>query len=244
MHLGLCDDQGAELRNLIELVESYGEQRHRKLTFEAFQDPSLLLNRVALGQFDLLISDVVMPAMTGLSLAEAVRKLDSNLPIIFLTSSADFAVASYRVQVQDYLLKPIKQEEFFSSLDRQIQKLIQADKKISLRTKVGVVRIPVSHIVCAEAVGRRILVNQIDGAVIEVLNTLYELEEMLAEQSYFYRPHRSYLVNLRCIQRLDRDGLYTTIGKSIPVSRNNMAKLREDYMAYMLSDLMDEVHDS
>lgn len=67
--------------------------------------------------FDILFLDILMPGVNGIDTASEIRKLDNNIKIIFLTSSAEFAVQSYTVGAYFYQLKPIWKESFFRLMD-------------------------------------------------------------------------------------------------------------------------------
>lgn len=240
MHLALCDDDGQSLAALIALVQQYKEQHCLYLSYEAFSSPAALLERMQKSHFDLLILDVVMPQKTGIDLAVEIRGWNHEIPIIFLTSAPEFAVASYRVQAQDYLLKPVDKTIFFVSLDRQIQRLQQQERRILIHTTRGMLQIPISSIVYLESTNRKLAVVQVDGTVTETTQTMSDMEQVLLQHPQFNRPHRSYLVNLHYVKSVEKDGLCTVSNAFIPVARGNMAKLRNQYMNTLLLDEQDE----
>ena len=71
-------------------------------------------------RFDILLLDVIMPGENGIDAAREIRRYDNNVKIIFLTSSAEFAVESYTVGAYFYQLKPIWEESFFRLMDSVI----------------------------------------------------------------------------------------------------------------------------
>ena len=108
MHLALCDDDITELSRLISLLEDYGAQREISVTYEAFHNATELIEALGKRRFDLLLLDILMPGLTGIEAAKEIRQTGSQLPIIFLTSSREFAVESYRVSAEDYIMKPAR----------------------------------------------------------------------------------------------------------------------------------------
>ncbi len=234
MHLALCDDEQPTLDVLVQLVEAYHTEHCPSLTYQAFTDPTVLSECLAQSHFDLLIVDIMMPKKTGLDVATELRAYNEQMPIIFLTSSPEFALASYRVHAQDYLLKPVAQADFFASLDRQLQLLAQQESRLLLQTAQGVFQLPIASIVYIEALNHKMRFVQTDGSTIETADTISSIEERLAQYSYFTRPHRSYLVNLRHTKELTKHGLYTNTGVCIPVARGNFNKLKEQYMNNLL----------
>ncbi len=175
-----------------------------------------------------------MPKKTGLDLAAEVRARGDDLPIIFLTSSPEFAVQSYRVQIQDYLLKPVTQTDFFASLHRQMQRISQHERHLLLQTASGLFHMPVSHIVYMEALNHKLRFVQTNGSSIDTADTISSIAESLVPYKYFVRPHRSYLVNLRQVKSLEKNGLYTKTGTFIPIARGNFNKIKSQSMDTLL----------
>jgi len=65
--------------------------------------------------FDLIVSDIMMPGIDGYEFAKTVRRLDENIPILFMTARDDFASKQkgYRIGIDDYMIKPVDLDELF-----------------------------------------------------------------------------------------------------------------------------------
>ena len=81
---------------------------------------------------DVLLLDVIMPGENGISAAREIREYDRNVKIIFLTSSAEYAVQSYTVDAYYYQLKPIREETFFQVLDSVLDECCRSAENLSL----------------------------------------------------------------------------------------------------------------
>ena len=127
MHIAVCDDDQNELSRVSSLLEDYRRERGGYLTYETFHSATELLETMRSRRYDLLLLDIFMPGVTGMEAAGEIRLTDGELPIVFLTSSREFAVESYRVNAVDYLLKPARQDTIFSLLDRLFARLCQED---------------------------------------------------------------------------------------------------------------------
>ncbi|WP_306472654.1 LytR/AlgR family response regulator transcription factor [Acetivibrio thermocellus] len=79
-------------------------------------------------QFDIYCLDIMMPGFTGIDLANEIRGSDKTAPILFFTSSAEFALESYSVRAADYVLKPVSKEKLFLTFDELLEQ-IEAQKK-------------------------------------------------------------------------------------------------------------------
>ena len=91
--IAFCDDDMEVLHQMNELLDRYRVERNEDITYAAFQSPFELLTEIEKGiRPDILFLDVVMPGQNGMDVAKEIRQYDTNMKIIFLTSSPEFAV--------------------------------------------------------------------------------------------------------------------------------------------------------
>ena len=118
LKIAFCDDETQETRRLEALLEEYAADRGQDFAHTSYQSPVELMAEVEKGtRFDIILLDVLMPGENGMAAAREIREYDSNVKIIFLTSSTEFAVESYAVDAWYYQLKPIRREDFFRLMD-------------------------------------------------------------------------------------------------------------------------------
>ena len=116
--VAFCDDDLSILNEINVLLDKYRVERNRDIRYAAFQSPLELLAEIEKGmRFDILFLDVIMPGENGIEVAREIRKFDTNVKIVFLTSSEEFAVQSYTVGAYFYQLKPIWEESFYRLMD-------------------------------------------------------------------------------------------------------------------------------
>ena len=100
------------------MLEEYAADRGQDFAHTSYQSPVELMAEVEKGtRFDIILLDVLMPGENGMAAPREIREYDSNVKIIFLTSSTEFAVESYAVDAWYYQLKPIRREDFFRLMD-------------------------------------------------------------------------------------------------------------------------------
>ena len=110
MHLALCDDEQYQLDHIVTLLEEYREKALPSLRWTTFLTGGALLTAMEQGQhFDAALLDIFMRDLNGMEVARYIRSIDSSIRLLFITSSSDFAVESYRVDASDYLLKPMRE---------------------------------------------------------------------------------------------------------------------------------------
>ncbi len=235
MHIAVCDDNTDELSRISLLLEDYRTKRDYPITYETFRSAAKLLDAMPARRFDLLLLDIMMPGFTGMDAARELRLSGNDIPIVFLTSSREFAVESYRVKAENYVIKPAIPDEIFPILDRQRAKLTQGQAFLILKTKSGLTKMPLSNIVYVEVINRKLQFNLVGGEVREAYGYLADYEDTLLGDPVFYKPHRSYVVNLNQVSDLGKAGFVTITGKTVPVARDAFTKAKTVYMKHLLT---------
>lgn len=125
-----CDDDLSVLNELHVLMDNYRVERNQEITYTAFHSPLELIAQIEKGmRFDILFLDVLMPGVNGIETAQEIREYDSAMKIIFLTSSAEYAVESYTVNAYFYQLKPIWPESFYRLMDSVLKECAQEQRR-------------------------------------------------------------------------------------------------------------------
>ncbi|MEE0242114.1 MAG: GHKL domain-containing protein [Faecalibacterium prausnitzii] len=116
--IAFCDDDAALLHQMQDFLEQYRTLRGVQLELTPYTKPMELLADIETGvRFDVLFLDVLMPGINGIDAAREIRRYDTAVQIIFVTSSSEFAVQSYVVGAYYYQLKPIWKDSFFRLTD-------------------------------------------------------------------------------------------------------------------------------
>jgi len=195
-------------------------------------------------QPDLIILDVQMPKINGF---EMLEMLDKAPAVIFATAFDEFAIKAFESNAVDYLLKPFSEERFTSAIKKafnrsahetegQVQSLLQESNKtaeaaphIVVRNQSEINIIPLEHIHYLEAYDDYVKIFTADNYYLKK-QTLSYYEQSL-DPSKFFRLHRSFMISLRELQRIEpmEKNTYVAVlrsGKKIPVSRNSYTELK------------------
>ena len=232
--IAFCDDELSVLNELRILLDRYRLERNQEIEYTLFQSPLELLAEIERGtRFDILFLDVIMPGETGIDAAAEIRNYDSNVKIIFLTSSPEYAVQSYTVGAYFYQLKPIWAESFFRLMDSVIStcEKEQADSLV-LRCKNGITRIELRNLEYCEVIHRTLFIHLASGKVLESIGTMDDLCLKLEPRGGFLRPHRSYLINLDYIKSLSYRSITMACLAEIPLSRGKYHEVKDAYLEY------------
>lgn len=235
MYIAACDDQFHELDSVICLLDRWRVKRDAALQYKVFQSAVELLDAAEKEHFTLYLLDVMMPGMDGMAAAREIRSLDETAEIVFLTSSTDFAYASYGVRALDYLLKPIQPEKLYGVLDRILFREEEPRDDLLLKCGAALVRIPYSRLSHVEVINKRLFYYLTDGTVKEVTGRMKDCENVLLARPEFKRIHRSFIVNLLNVTELSPSMAKTVTGQVLPVARGLHRDLEKDYVNLLFS---------
>lgn len=230
MYIAICDDQVSQIEILTKLLNRYQQERKTTLRFKIFQSAYELLEAAQKERFTLYLLDVMMPGIDGLAAAREIRNTDNDSPIVFLTSSPNFAYESYSVHAFDYLLKPITEDTLFGVLDKLVVEKEKAHECLTLKCGTSLVRVPFSQLVYVEINGKHLYFSLTDNTEHKVFGTLKDYANTLLSRPEFMQIHRSYIVNMYQVAELFPNNVKTFTEKNLPVSRLTYPKLQKDYM--------------
>jgi two-component system LytT family response regulator len=199
---------------------------------------------------DVVFLDVEMPRMNGFEMLERLPQI--NFHLIFVTSYDAYALKAIRFSAIDYLLKPINRDELKAAVEKvtnrmqvplpeqlkiileKMQHPVASTDRIALPTLEGLQMLPIDSIISCEADDNYTTLHLKGNKKIVVSSTLKVIEELLEDHS-FVRIHRSYLVNLKEIEKyVKADGGYVVMsdGSEILISRNKKEELLKQLLPY------------
>ena len=242
MKVAICDDESLCRGKVLDIAADYAEERQDKdIRFEVFSQPETLLDAVrAGGSFDIYILDIVMPGMNGIQLGQALRSAGVDSKIIYLTSSSEYALASFRVRAFDYLLKPIDRKAFYAVMDEAISSIsIKKDKVLVVKTKESNARITFDSILYAERSGRAVIYHLVGGRTVEstTLRTTFTdaVRELLADKR-FVLCGASMAANMHYITTVESEGVIFTDSCRVHLGKKACRELRTTWSNYWITE--------
>lgn len=174
----IVDDEPLERAVIRYLLEQYGFS----LNIYESENGIAAFNLLQKEPMDILFSDIKMPLMNGLELAERSQKLYPNIQIIFFSSYQDFSYVKKALSLNatNYILKPIDPEEFKNTMQKVLSN-IQTLELESLKMR--------SHLYVTQ---NHILYKLINNTSVEQLKTLYPQLDL----TFIYDCHRLFLIQL------------------------------------------------
>ena len=229
-----CDDDISLLNEAQGFLDRYRRERGREIVHTVFRSPVDLLAEIEQGvRFDVLFLDILMPGQNGIETAAEIRGHDKNVKIIFLTTSAEFAVESYEVEAYFYQLKPLRWEGFSRVMDSALEKCDrEREQGILLDCKSGITCLDPDRLEFCEVVHRTLLFHLSSGKVLESTGSMDELSHRLMPYGCFLRPHRSYLVHLGYVRSISYRAVTMASMAEIPIPRGKYNEIKDAFLEY------------
>ncbi|WP_458628936.1 LytR/AlgR family response regulator transcription factor [Winogradskyella sp. PC D3.3] len=182
--------------------------------------------------------DIEMPEHSGLEIFDFIEQ--HNFEIIFTTAYSEYAIKAFELAAVDYLLKPLRIDKLTEAIKKAVESLGRSHinikleelqkslksanfKKIGLPVADGIKFVNFEDIILLKADGMYTKVSIQNASEILISKPLKHFETLLDKISTFYRPHRSYIINLKYIQEYSKkDGGYIIMdnGETVSVSKD------------------------
>lgn len=232
MRFAVCDDSPTFLHNAADLIKKWCDESNVQAEIILCENGDELLAQQK--QLDMVFLDIIMPLFNGMDTARELRKKDTAVKIVFLTSSPEFALESYDVGASGYLLKPVDYKKIKYILDKCVRDATTEKENIIVKTAFGYQKIFFSDIEYAEAQNKKVIFYLKIGKSIESAQPLHSFEDKFTDG--FFKCHRSYLVNLSNVDHFNSSEIITSSGRSIPIARGFAKPFKDAYFALMFKE--------
>jgi two-component system LytT family response regulator len=249
MNVLIIDDE-SKARSLLSTI-----LKECTIELTTLLEASTLLEGIELiknNKIDVLFLDIEMPQHSGLELFDFIPVESVNFEIIFTTAYSEYAIKAFEFSAIDYLLKPLRPNKVKEALEKASKSLSQnqlqqrllelknslsSDKfsKLALPVEDGVLFIKLDEIYFLEADAMYTNFHLTKNRKILISKPMKYFSDLLESKELFYKPHRSYLVNLKYLQKVvKKDGTYIEMENEmrIPVSKE-----KRDELISLLQDL-------
>lgn len=163
---------------------------------------------------EIVLVDISMPVLNGIEAVKVCHEVFPSLQVIFTTGHDEFAVEAFNISATDYIVKPIERTRLFMALEKakksvQLQKKLalnqirKSSNKLAIKSNNTFIYLAIDDIIYIEKEGRKTILHTSNDRF-ETTEALQDLEGKLPES--FYKTHRSYLVNLTKIIKIESSG--------------------------------------
>ncbi len=227
----LVEDEAEEAQRLSELLRRYG-QAHG-VEFKITWHTSAMEMLSDKGHYDLCLLDIEMPGINGMEAAQLLRTFDQDIPIIFVTNLAKYAVKGYEVGAIGFILKPVTYGNLKLSLDRALRAVNQATgRTVTVTTEDGIRVIPLRDLVYIEVTKHRLTYHLVDDDPIDARGSLVQIEEELSDAP-IVRVSKSCLANMDKISLVRSAEIQMCDGSLLRVSRTHKREVVDKVTDYL-----------
>ncbi len=232
MNICIVEDEKEQAQLLANYIKRYEEASKRQLHVTWLSDGMDIVDEYK-GQFDIILLDIQMKHLDGMSAAEKIRQVDSDVVIIFITSTVQYAVQGYAVDALGYVLKPVPYVAFAQLLEKALSRL-ESRKKASIQISVDekTRKIDCDTILYIESQRNNVLIHTENEDYITV-GPLKRFDEMLGTKG-FSKCHNAYLVNLAKVEAVTKDEVLLATGIQLPISRAR----KKEFLAELAKDII------
>lgn len=232
-HVAVCDDEAFAASSIAQAAEHNLGRLGAEAQIESFNSADALAKRLDDVSFDLILLDIEMPGVDGITFARALRETGAKTEIVFVSNSEDRVFESLPLRPLSFVRKSHFSEDMAAAMAAFVKawKTRKSDRVITVKMAHSMGTFSVDEILYIEARGRDKIVHMQGGRTETVLVTLDELGEKL-EPLGFCRVHKGFIVNFAHVDQLSSKGLQ--VGEElIPISRSKVADVKLTYMEFL-----------
>lgn len=232
IRIALVEDDATYREELTQYLRTYEQESNEKFHITAFTDGDEIVEGYK-ADYDIILMDIEMTFLDGMTAAERIRQADSEVVIIFITNMPQFVMKGYTVDALDYVLKPISYFAFSQRIDRALTRMRKrTGKYISIPIKGGIQKLETARITYIEVQNHDLIYHTTKGEHYSK-GSMKEVEEYLKEEPFF-RCNKCYLINLEYVDSVQNNDV-TVAGETVQVSRSRRKSLLD-----VLNDYMNE----
>ncbi|MGL5378851.1 LytR/AlgR family response regulator transcription factor [Clostridium sp.] len=230
--IAICDDEDIFINKYMKIISNIKKNKNYGIEIFTFNSGEELLKYIFINKvkFDLVFLDIIMKEINGIETARKIKEIYELTEIVLLTSSKEYALDAYDVKVFNYIIKSSQQLE--SKINEAIKHCYsKINDYIIINNKSSIEKIEICKIVYIESNKRKLIITTTDSKheIYEKLDNIYNKIENYG----FIKTHKSYIINMNFIKRIDSKEVITTKEEVIPISRGNSSTVKEKFMKYL-----------
>ncbi len=200
LRLAIVDDDGGYRKEIRALLEKYEAEYGEQFQMSEYTDGDELLEGYK-PELDIILLDIEMEFVDGMTAAGRIREVDQDVIIIFITNMPQYAISGYQVGALDYILKPLSYYAFSQTMKRAIGRRKVSEKRYIVAGERGIKqKIDASEIYYVEVINHDLIFHTRHGNI-NAKGTMRETIKEL-EGLDFFQCNKGYLVNLEFVDAI------------------------------------------
>lgn len=225
--IAVCDDEEAVSEQVTNLIAEWNPA----VDVVCFSSGEALLENYQ--SYEAVFLDIDMAGMNGIETGKAIRRLDKDTKIVYLTAYRDYVSGAFGVHAFQYLLKPVNKKAIWNVLEEIFRYMKSAEKKIILdfHTVDGALCLPVESIYFFEYENRKIRIVT-DKEQYYMADKIGNVAKRMTEFG-FSMPHQSFVVNMFHVKNVKNQQIFLDNGMEIPLSQKKQKTWKQELMEYL-----------
>ncbi len=227
------EDEVSQAELLTDYINKYAAKSHQQFSVTHLPDGIDLVDDYK-SQFDIILLDIQMKHLDGMTAAEKIRKLDEDVVIIFITSTVQYAVQGYAVDALGYVLKPVPYLQFEQLFEKAITRVKAKQEKVYIKVTVDdkQLKLDCETVSYIESQRNNVILHCTEADYVTA-GPLKRFEEMLGTHG-FSKCHNAYVVNLSYVEAVQKEEVLLSGGITLPISRAR----KKEFMMALTEDIL------
>lgn len=232
LQIAICDDESYYREKLQSLVQAYLDRRHLSGALSFFASGEEFLSQSANNvKYDIVFMDISMNELSGIETAMRMRSFHSDTHLVFVTAFMDYALEGYKANAIRYIMKDSLDVSVEECMDAILRKMRTA--KVAFSFMEGERKLYTDNILYIESSKHKSIFHYMETDLIhyQLYSRLDAVEQKLSGYG-FLRIHKSYLVNMKHIFRINNYTAYLDTGAELPIPRSRFRAAKEAFVTY------------
>lgn len=233
IYLALCDDEERSLAVLKKRVDALLREHGIHAEITGYSQSRLLQYEIEEGKhFDLVLSDIEMPCIDGMQLAEYIKKHLPEALIIFITSHMKYVIDAFELSIFRYVPKNSMDSRFSHALLDAVKMIeTRSDQTYCIDMPTRMEKIPYRKIRYIERDGKNSVINLTDGSAAKVRKSLSNVSKELDSEDFVFIDRGS-IVNIQHIMKIINGCVELEGGVRLFASRARLDELKKRVSAF------------
>ena len=226
LNIAICDDEIVLANEIEQIILMFAHNTQESINVDVFYTGDDLMDSLNNNVYDMIFLDIELGNTTGIDLGNKIRNefCDYTCKIVFISAKTGYEMQLFDIQPLNFLVKPISSIDLERCLKLVIKILEKENTIFEYKSNYQLNRVKIKDILYFESYLKKIKIVTINHE--DYFNDNLDSVKMRLP-NFFFKPHRSYLVNYNQVTKITRDNIFINdINKKIPLSKNSVKQVQ------------------
>ena len=234
MNIAICDDLKTDRDHISDLIKQFSKEESISFEIYEFENGEALQASLKKQSFHIIFLDIYMTGAKGIDIAKNIKKICPEVIIIFTTTSTEFAIESYSLNIEGYIVKPVKYEQFRNTLKKYCRQFKNSLAYITVLKDKIPINIYLNTISYIEIYRRQCVIHTENGSI-DTNNSINSINDYLFQHNFF-QVNRNCIINFKFVADLKDSYFLMNNGEKIPISLRKKTLCKQAFFDYFWDD--------